>query len=207
MRNLSPDFFRRNPLSCAQELIGCTLRHGETSGIIVETEAYASEGDPACHTWKRQGARDFVAGKGPGSAYVYLNYGMHWLFNFLVKGGTVAGCREGFVLLRALEPSTGQSLMQRRRNTKRFEELCNGPAKLTQALGIDGKHHACNPLKDPDWNLLVSDTVPTIVASTRIGISHATDYPWRFLMEGNPCVSASYAGAGRTCQLRADRYR
>ena len=103
MRPLERSFFERDPVLCARELIGCTFGFGSTSGIIVETEAYTAEGDPACHTWKRPTAREFVASNPPGTAYVYLNYGMHWLFNFLVKGGE----RDGFVLIRALEPAQG----------------------------------------------------------------------------------------------------
>ena len=94
MKPLARSFFERDPVLCARELIGCTLGLEGAFGVIVETEAYAAEGDPACHTWKRHGARDFVARNDPGTAYVYLNYGMHWLFNLLVKGGE----RDGFVL-------------------------------------------------------------------------------------------------------------
>jgi len=185
MKPLERSFFERDPVLCARELIGCTFGFGSTSGIIVETEAYTAEGDPACHTWKRPSAREFGASHPPGTAYVYLNYGMHWLFNFLVKGGD----RDGFVLIRALEPVQGISVMKRRRNQAHDSLLCNGPAKLTQALGISGSHHGGNPLEMSGWTLLLpSIPVPTAV-STRIGISQATDYPWRFLMRGNRCVS------------------
>jgi len=87
MKRIERSFFERNPVMCARELIGCTLGLGSTMGIIVETEAYAAAGDPACHTMKRPSAREFVATNPPGTAYVYLNYGMHWMLNFLVKGG------------------------------------------------------------------------------------------------------------------------
>jgi DNA-3-methyladenine glycosylase len=183
---LTHEFFQRDPLLCARELIGCTLGLGGCSGLIVESEAYAAKGDPACHTWKRPSARDFVARHQAGTAYVYFNYGMHWLFNLLVKGGP----RDGFVLIRALEPLTGAEKMRRRRGRTKIEELCNGPAKLTQALGITGIHHALNPFSDPRWQLEKTEMPENrILTCTRIGISQAADYPWRFLLEGNRCVS------------------
>jgi DNA-3-methyladenine glycosylase len=185
MKPLSRSFFERDAVLCARELIGCTLGFAGTSGIIVETEAYAAEGDPACHTWKRQRARDFVARNAPGTAYVYLNYGMHWLFNLLVKGGK----RDGFVLIRALEPLGGVDLMQERRRRGKVEELCNGPAKLTQALGITGDHHEVDPLSARRWILTGPRSTVATITSTRIGISQATDYPWRFVMKGSLCVS------------------
>ena len=185
MKALERSFFERDAVLCARELIGCTLGFGSTSGIIVETEAYAAEGDSACHTWKRQGARDFVSGNPPGIAYVYLNYGMHWLFNLLVKGGT----RDGFVLIRALKPLGGIATMKRRRGMGRPVSLCNGPAKLTQALGITGKHHARDPLADTGWTLLSPESPVEIAVSTRIGISLAADYPWRFTLKGSPFIS------------------
>lgn len=183
---LTHEFFQRDPLICARELIGCTLGLGGCSGLIVETEAYAAEGDPACHTWKRPSARDFVARHPAGTTYVYFNYGMHWLFNLLVKGGQY----DGFVLIRALEPLSGITEMQQRRGRTKIEELCNGPAKLTQALGITGVHHALNPFAEPTWHLEKTELQENrIVTCTRIGISQAADYPWRFLLEGSRCVS------------------
>ena len=182
-------FFRRDPVLCARELIGCSLGLGVTHGIIVETEAYAADGDPACHTWKRPSARRFVEENDPGSAYVYLNYGMHWLFNFLVKGGE----RDGFVLVRALQPTEGLTLMKERRGGCGPMQLCNGPAKLTQALGISSIHHGGGPFGgnagSGEW-ILTEGSVPTgTVVSTRIGISQAKEFPWRFLAEESPFAS------------------
>ena len=140
-----------------------------------------------------------MATHGPGTAYVYLNYGMHWLFNFLVKGddegrngknnGNGEGTLNGFVLIRALEPVDGMVLMQERRKRAAIGELCNGPAKLTQALGIHGAHHGTDPFSIKDWSLTAPEGSPEVLVSTRIGISQATDYPWRFLMKGSGCVS------------------
>ena len=137
MKSIGPGFFRRDPVSCARELIGCVFEWDGCAGRIVETEAYAERGDEACHTFFRPSARRFVAEHGAGTAYVYLNYGMHWLFNVLVKGPH--GC--GFVLFRALEPVSGVEGMSERRGTGKSEGLCSGPGKLTQAMGIGGDAH------------------------------------------------------------------
>jgi len=184
-KTLGRSFFERDPLTCARNLIGCTLGFGTALGIIVETEAYAAEGDPACHTWKRQAARDFVSRNPPGTAYVYLNYGMHWLFNMLVKDGSMAG----FVLIRALEPVGGITAMKRRRGIHSCANLCNGPAKLAQALGITGKLHGRDPILEKGWTLLHPVGPVEIDVSTRVGISLAVDYPWRFTLKGSPFVS------------------
>lgn len=132
---LSADFFERDVLDVAHDLIGVELIWRGCSGIIVETEAYAVEGDPACHTASRPSAREFVKSKPPGAAYVYFNYGMYWLFNLLVKGGE----RDGLILIRALEPTKGIESMQSRRSREKAQELCSGPGKLAQALAIDRK--------------------------------------------------------------------
>ena len=182
---LNRDFFSRDPVVCARELIGCRFGLGDTVGMIVETEAYAALGDRACHTWRRPGARRFLDSHVPGTAYVYLNYGMHWLFNFLVKGG---GC-DGFVLLRALKPHEGIPLMQRRRKRVNPLDFCSGPAKLTQALGITGDHHGHDPLSEKGWSLSKGPDEHEVVASKRIGITLDAEYPWRFLSKDCPFVS------------------
>ena len=104
---LTRDFFARDPVTCARELIGCTLVWGRCAGVVVETEAYAAINDEACHTWSRPSARAFVAKHPPGAAYVYFNYGMYWMLNVLVKGGA----EDGFVLFRAMEPTVGLAAM------------------------------------------------------------------------------------------------
>jgi len=187
VENLRREFFERNPVICAREFIGCTLGLGRTRGIVVETEAYSELGDPACHTFKRPAARVFLAQHQAGSAYVYLNYGMHWLINFLVKSDS----GNGFVLVRALDPSEGLDLMRRRRKQSKPELLCSGPAKLTQALGINGHHHGCDPLTQNEW-LITAPMCKTgieVEVSVRIGISRAIDYPWRFLLKGSHHLS------------------
>src|SRR5215470_17683476 len=103
-------FFKRDPLTCARELIGTELIWGECSGTIVEVEAYAATDDEAAHTFTRPSARSFIERNKGGAAYVYFNYGVHWMLNVLVKGDT-----NGFVLIRALEPKQGIQLMKKRR--------------------------------------------------------------------------------------------
>lgn len=184
MERLTAAFFERSPVTCARDLIGSTFVWDGCSGRIVETEAYAAVGDEACHTFFRRGARSFVGAHSAGTAYVYLNYGVHWLFNVLVKGSE----GEGLVLLRALEPLTGIGEMTDRRGKSKLSDLCSGPGKLTQALGIEGAHHAQEFLGDPGKGLFAGNPV-SVVSGTRIGISRATDLPWRFHEVGNPHVS------------------
>src|SRR6476660_2627434 len=107
---LGRDFFQRDPVSCARDLIGCELIWSSCGGVIVETEAYNAIGDEACHCFVRPSARAFVERNHAGAAYVYFNYGVHWMLNVLVKGK-----EDGFVLIRALEPRRGISLMNKRR--------------------------------------------------------------------------------------------
>ncbi|MFZ0710725.1 MAG: DNA-3-methyladenine glycosylase, partial [Terrimicrobiaceae bacterium] len=133
---LKRPFFERDPLSCAHELVGCRLHWAAFAGIVVETEAYDVDGDEACHAAFRPSARAFVASHEAGAAYVYLNYGVHWMLNVLVKGK-----RLGFVLIRALEPVAGIEQMKSARGTQDVRHLCSGPGKLTRALGVTGRHH------------------------------------------------------------------
>jgi DNA-3-methyladenine glycosylase len=178
---LSPEFFTQGPVESAQALIGHAFRYRGVGGVIVETEAYLEEGDEACHTFFRPKARAFVRDADPGTGYVYLNYGMHWLVNVLCKGAQ----GNGFVLLRALEPRWGLSSMRRRRGREALTELCSGPGKLSVALGMDGRHHAT-----PIASLFHQEEEPMPwVARPRIGISRAQDKPWRFLVPDNVHVS------------------
>ncbi len=157
------------------------------SGRIVETEAYAAIGDEACHTWSRPSARAFVAAHEPGSAYVYRNYGIHWLFNFLVKGPE----GEGFVLLRALEPVAGLEEMRERRPGVPDHLLCAGPGRLTRAFGLDGDLHGMAFLDDANGGVTRGETVE-IVAGGRIGISQAKELPWRFGELGSKSLSRKF---------------
>jgi DNA-3-methyladenine glycosylase len=186
-RPLNREFFQRDPLSCARELIGCELVWNQTGGVIVETEAYSVRNDEACHTFSRPSSRGFVAEKPPGTAYVYLNYGMYWLLNFLVKGGK----EDGFVLIRALEPTRGIEEMRQRRGMNELKNLCSGPGKLTRALAIDGTFHGQDFFTAADGPiLLLPTTPPEISAGPRIGITRAADLPWRFVAPSSRFLSA-----------------
>lgn len=170
-------FFQRDPLTCASELVGCELAWNGCSGLIVETEAYSVVGDEACHTFSRPSSLAFVEENPAGSAYVYLNYGMYWLLNVLIKGGT----EDGFVLLRALEPRKGLEVMQQRRGRSRG--LCSGPGKLAQALGITGADHGRDLCGSAGIGFSSPENRPEVVADVRIGISKAAHLPWRFLLK------------------------
>ena len=137
-------FFKRDPLTCARELIGTELVWGECSGVVVEVEAYAAIDDEAAHTFTRPSARSFIERNKAGAAYVYFNYGVHWMLNVLVKGEA-----NGFVLIRALEPRRGVELMKRRRGVNDLRQLCSGPGKLTQAFAITGRDHEMDLCSDP----------------------------------------------------------
>ena len=184
MERLTPEFFEQDPVICARELIGARFVWSGCEGRIVETEAYTAEGDPACHTFFRPSSRAFVDAHAAGTAYVYLNYGVHWLFNILVKGPDGAG----FVLFRALEPIAGIDLMVVRRGKWSPCDLCSGPGKLTQALGIDGSAHGLGFLGDEGRGLFAGEPV-SVAAGPRIGISRAINLPWRFCHAGNRFVS------------------
>ncbi len=188
---LTRDFFQRDVLTVARELVGVELVWKGCSGVIVETEAYAVEGDPACHTATRPSTREFVKSRPPGAAYVYFNYGMYWLFNLLVKGGE----QDGLILIRALEPRKGLESMQSRRNREKARDLCSGPGKLAQALAIDGTHHGlamAGSGREADCGFKSAAESLEVVSDIRVGISQAVDFPWRFLARGNPHVSVPH---------------
>lgn len=175
MDEIGPDFFSRPPEVCARELVGCLFRWDGCLARVVETEAYASVDDEACHTWNRKGAREFVEAHSAGTAYVYLNYGVHWLFNVLVKHPDASG----FVLLRALEPVSGIEQMRSRRPGIADRQLCAGPGKLTKALGMSGKIHGQNFLQTTTRGF-VRKSGTEVAMGPRIGISKAIDRLWRF---------------------------
>ncbi len=178
-------FFERDPLVCARELIGTELVWGKCSGVIVETEAYLTLNDEACHTFTRPSTRSFVERNRPGAIYIYFNYGVHWMLNLLVKGGE----RSGLILIRALEPRRGLALMQERRGVEEIRRLCSGPGKLTQALQITDRHHEKSICAGPRHCLLPRQEKVGVVADARIGISRSKDFPWRFTLRGSEFVS------------------
>lgn len=187
-------FFERDPVTCARELIGSTLIHGECSGIVIETEAYAEHGDEACHLFTRPSARAFAAKFPAGTAYVYLNYGIHWLTNVLCLDAKTG--EAGFVLLRALDPADGIEVMKERRRQKPLRALCSGPGKLSQALGIGRDHHSRSLFSEETFCFRQeSNRKVETVSDCRIGISSAKELPWRFLVQDHPGVSVP-AGKG-----------
>ena len=185
---ITADFFRRDPVTCAKDLIGCIFRWNGCSGRIVETEAYAELDDPACHTWNRKSSRDFLKHHDAGTAYIYLNYGVHWLFNIVAK----SEMGNGFVLFRALEPLDSIDLMRKRRGENQRESaLCSGPGKLTQALGITGTDHGKAFLQKPESGLFYGKK-PVIIEGGRVGISRAIERPWRFGELNSNCLSRKF---------------
>ena len=188
---LDAELFRTDPITAARGLIGAELLCGGCSGIVVETEAYAAVGDEAAHTFSRPSARKFVADNDAGSAYVYLNYGMYWLANVLVKGKS----GDGFVLLRALEPQRGIATMRRRRGRKNLNDLCSGPGKLTIAIGINGGDHGKSFVRgNTKLRFREAESPVKILTTTRIGITKSADLPWRFLQKGSIFVSTKKGG-------------
>jgi DNA-3-methyladenine glycosylase len=166
-------------------LIGTELSWGNCSGAVVEVEAYAAINDEAAHTFTRPSARSFIERNNAGAAYVYFNYGMHWMLNVLVKGN-----ENGFVLIRALEPRKGIEQMKKRRGLNELKSLCSGPGKLTQALSITGRDHEMDLCADPRHCFARnSDTPANVVADMRIGITRSAHYPWRFTLKGSEFVS------------------
>ena len=178
-------FFERDPLVCASELVGTELVWGKCSGIIVETEAYLTLNDEACHTFTRPSTRAFVERNHAGAIYIYFNYGVHWMLNNLVKGGK----RSGLILIRALEPRRGLSIMKERRGTEDVRRLCSGPGKLTQALDITDRHHEQSICAGMRRYLLPRANRTKVVADPRIGISRSKDFPWRFTLDGSEFIS------------------
>ena len=182
---LPASFFERDPLLCASELIGTELVWGNCSGLVVETEAYLTLNDEACHTFTRPSTRAFVERNVPGAIYIYMNYGVHWMLNLLVKGGP----RSGLILVRALEPRRGLATMRKRRGVEEVRQLCSGPGKLAQALDITKRHHELSICSDPRRCLLPRQGPVPVVADPRIGISRAKDFPWRFTLAGSAFIS------------------
>ena len=190
---LPESFFQTDPLFCAENLIGTELVWEKCSGITVEAEAYLTENDEACHTFRRPSTREFVRRNKPGAAYIYFNYGVHWMLNVLVKGGP----RDGLILIRAIEPRRGIALMRKRRGLEDVRRLCSGPGKLTQALAITKQHHEIDLCSDPAHCFCPRpNEAVEVVADPRIGISRAQDFPWRFTLRASPFVSVPVANRG-----------
>ncbi len=187
-------FYDRPVLEVARDLVGCTVRHGATAGVIVETEAYHHT-EAACHAYVGLTARTSTLYGPPGVAYVYRSYGIHALLNAVCEPEDVGAA----VLVRALEPVDGIEEMRARRGLQRLEELCSGPGKLTQALDIDLELNTTSLIDGPiRFGPPVAGRPPVaVVAGPRIGITKAVDLPWRFCALGSRHVSRPWPPALR----------
>jgi DNA-3-methyladenine glycosylase len=181
---LGKKFFNQPTVNLAKALLGKYLVFGNLKGMIVETEAYLFKNDPGCHASKGETVRNAPMFGPAGNTYVYLIYGMYHCLN-IVSGKTGEG---EAVLIRALEPVEGISLMQRRRKTKKLENLCNGPGKLTQAFDITKKHNNLSLIEGP-LHIFDNKKKYVIASAARIGLSEGKDLELRFYIEGNKFVS------------------
>lgn len=179
MSYLTDDFFARDTITVARDLIGTTLVAGKCEGVIVETEAYTT--DAASHSVTRRNQAQ-VMRETHAHVYVYLIYGMYYCLNF-----TSDSSGPGAVLIRAAEPTGGLEEMRRRRGTEDIRKLASGPGRLCQAFGIDLRQNGKRIGRE--IKVKQSNQPLEIAASARIGISQATDLEWRFYAHGNPFVS------------------
>jgi DNA-3-methyladenine glycosylase len=193
------EFYARDVVAVARDLVGCTIRHGETAGVIVEVEAY-HDSEPACHAFVGLTPRTEVLFGPPGRAYVYRSYGIHALLNAVSEEEGVGAA----VLIRALEPTDGIELMRERRGLQRVEALCSGPGKLTQALDVELHHNGTDLTTGP---IVFGPRVrePEIVASRRVGITKAVELPWRFTEAGSRFVSTARSAAAPLRPRRPSR--
>jgi DNA-3-methyladenine glycosylase len=183
-RRLRRTFFDRSVHDVARDLIGCRLFFDGVGGTIVETESYERD-DPACHAYAGLTDRTEVLFGSPGLAYVYLSYGIHSLLNAVCEADGEAAA----VLIRALEPTAGLEAMRERRGDRPDGELCSGPGKLTEALGIGLELNGADLGRDPFLLLEPEGDAPAVVTGPRIGITKAIERPWRFSAAGSRFVS------------------
>lgn len=190
---LKRDFYDRETEIVAREMLGtileCRTEQGIASGIIVETEAYIGEDDPACHAAVGRTRRTEPLYGRPGLSYVYFIYGVHWCFNAVTRARGLPSA----VLVRALQPLEGIELMKERRGPRiNAVNLTNGPGKLCAALGIDG---SLNGVSLQRGALVIREgnrVEPSqVVTTTRIGITKAADWPLRYYIKGNEFISRS----------------
>jgi DNA-3-methyladenine glycosylase len=189
MEPLPRDWYRRDSRVVGPELLGKVLVHGARAGRIVEVEAYAGHEDPGSHAFRGPTPRNATMFGPPGHLYVYLSYGMHFCGNVVCDEDGVGTA----VLLRALAPLTGVEEMWAARPRARVErDLCSGPGKLCQALGIDRTFDGADLVTGDRGVLVCDDGTPPpspVGVSTRIGLSAGVDAPWRWYWPGDPNVS------------------
>ena len=203
IRPLARAFYERSTLDVARDLLGKVLVHrtadGVAAGMIVETEAYIGEADPACHAAPGPTRRNEPLYGEPGYAYVYFTYGMHCLFNAVTE-------RRGFpaaVLVRALDTVDGEDVMRRRRGRPHLDihDLCRGPGNLARALGITLDDNRTDLTRVPPGGagLWIEDRgldIGAVEWTPRIGISVGADRAWRCFVKGSGAVSGRKSGAG-----------
>jgi DNA-3-methyladenine glycosylase len=190
---LPAELLTRPLLEATRQLLGRLLVVDGPEGLaavrLVEVEAYAGGDDPASHAYRGRTARTAVMFGPPGHLYVYFTYGMHWCLNVVCAPEGTASA----VLLRAGQPVLGDELMARRRPGSRERDLTRGPARLAQALGLDGRATGANLMDGGEVRLAAGWPVPdeAVAWSPRIGITRAADRPWRAFDATSPWVSAS----------------
>jgi DNA-3-methyladenine glycosylase len=186
LNRLDEAFFERSVHDVARDLIGCSLTYVGVGGTIVETESYHRD-DPACHAYGGPTPRSSILWGPPGRAYVYFSYGIHSLLNAVAEPEGEAAA----VLIRALEPRWGIEEMRERRGREALRELCSGPGKLTEALGIGLDDNGRSLLEAPFELRQAAPDAPAVEVTTapRVGITKAADLPWRFCAEGSRFLS------------------
>jgi DNA-3-methyladenine glycosylase len=197
VRPLEREFYRRDPRAVAPDLLGKVVVAGERRARIVEVEAYCGPEDPAAHSYRGPTARNATMFGPPGHLYVYFSYGMHWCCN-PVCGDDGEGVA---VLLRALEPLEGLEVMRAGRGGGRDRDLCRGPARLCQALGITRDLDGADLVTGDRGVVIVDDGTPPPsppAVGPRVGITRAADHPWRFWVPGSPYVSGPAGTSRRT---------
>jgi DNA-3-methyladenine glycosylase len=184
---LTRRFFDRPVLEVARDIIGATLMVGSCGGRIVEVEAYHHT-DPAAHSYIGPTPRNAVMFGPPGFVYVYRSYGIHWCMNFVCEAEGSASA----VLLRAIEPTEGLGLMRRRRGVAEPRNLCSGPGKVCEALGITRDHNGL-AIDAAPFALTAREGDVEVVRGVRIGITKAVEKPWRFGLKGSAFLSKPFA--------------
>ena len=180
MQAIDRHFFDRPVLEVARELIGVTLLVDGVGGPLVEVEAY-DQTDPASHSFAGPTPRNAAMFGPPGHAYVYKIYGIHWCLNFVCQPGSA-------ILVRAIEPVSGLDQMHDRRGGVAARQLCSGPGKLCQALGVTIAHNG-RALDASPFILLAPDTPYNVLTGPRIGITKGVETPWRFVQRGSNYLS------------------
>ena len=185
-KRLSKSFFNRGVQEVARELIGARFLFNGVGGMIVEVEAY-HHSEPAAHSYGGRTERNAIMFGPPGYAYVYRSYGIHWCMNFVCERAGSASA----VLIRALRPTAGVAIMRRRRRLKDERLLCSGPGRLCEALGITRAHNGLALDRAP-FALFAPLAPVEIALGPRIGLTKATDLPWRYGLQGSPFVSKPF---------------